>query len=487
MVQPLNPSAQFQSKMEEIHGALRKWHLGKFSQIEGQLQNCRKAIMFFDAIEEKRVPDKREFSLRIKIRAQAYELAQITEIRWRQRSRVTWLQSGDKNTRYFHSYASARARKNAVQKIRCEGEVFTKHSDITRAFYNHMKAVLGAKETVMEFVPSKLYPQTLLLDDLQVPFSESEIEAAVRQLAKNKASGPDGLPSEFVQTFWPLIKGEIITIFYDFYHNRLDLSCINRANIIFAPKKEIVEEVGDFRPISIINVVPKLISKVLSNRLRPKLHALISAKQTTFVKKRHITETFTSTRELLQEITRDNGEAVFLKLDFTKAFDSIHWSFLINVMSAWGFPERWIDWISSILTTSTSRVVLNGERSDYFTHKRGLRQGDPLSPMLFIVAADVLQQMVQAINTRLPVSISGRIPESILALQYADDMAIIASASRDLEAIMILKIILRLFSKIFGLHINYNKSCFVPFNLDEEVKQKVKEILGCPQTELPMT
>lgn len=84
-------------------------------------------------------------------------------------------------------------------------------------------------------------------------------------------------------------------------------------------------------------------------------------------------------------------------------------------------------------------------------------------------------------------SISGRIPESILALQYADDMAIIASASRDLEAIMILKIILRLFSKIFGLHINYNKSCFVPFNLDEEVKQKVKEILGCPQTELPMT
>lgn len=125
--------------------------------------------------------------------------------------------------------------------------------------------------------------------------------------------------------------------------------------------------------------------------------------------------------------------------------------------------------------------------SNFFTHKRGLRQGDPLSPMLFIIAANVLQRMVQEIDTSLQFSITAKIHESVMALQYADDTALIANVTNNLETVIKVKIALRLFTKISGLSINYNKSCFVLFNLSPEILCKVAAVLGCPEKELPIT
>lgn len=117
----------------------------------------------------------------------------------------------------------------------------------------------------------------------------------------------------------------------------------------------------------------------------------------------------------------------------------------------------------SILQTASSRVVVNGKPSEYFRHQRGLRQGDPLSPMLFNLASDILQRMIAAANTTLAVPLSARIQESILAFQYVDDTAIIANATVD--TIATLRMVLRLFSESSGLQINYHKSTLVPINL----------------------
>lgn len=157
--------------------------------------------MFFDSIEEKRVIDTREFNFRLKIRAQAYELAKIVELRWMQRSRVTWLQSGDKNTQYFHAYTSARARKNTVEMIQCDERDYSDKKEIVNIFCEHMKVILGIEGEVLDFNLSNLYSQTDHLEDLEVPITETEIKCAVHQLANNKASGPDGLPSEFIKSF----------------------------------------------------------------------------------------------------------------------------------------------------------------------------------------------------------------------------------------------------------------------------------------------
>lgn len=176
---------------------------------------------------------------------------------------------------------------------------------------------------------------------------------------------------------------------------------------------------------------------------------------------------------------------MFIKLDFTKAFDSINWTFLIEVLQSRGFPPTWISWIESILNTLHSRVVINGGQSEFFRHQRGLRQGDPLSPMLFNLAVDILQAMLSKAATTLQTSILTRIRHPFVAMQYADDTALIAAA--DPDTLITLKIVLRLFSKASGLRINYAKSSFVTINVTQEEQSMVGTILGCKQTEFPIS
>lgn len=135
-----------------------------------------------------------------------------------------------------------------------------------------------------------------------------------------------------------------------------------------------------------------------------------------------------------------------------------------------------------MLTTSSSRIIVNGEHTPYFFHKRGLRQGDPLSSMLFIIAVDVLQRMVIAANQTLPTSITTRIRDPVVALQYGDDTAIVANG--EAQTLVALRIVLRIFAKLSGLKINFSKSCVVPFNLNEVQKEVMNKVLGCQETEL---
>lgn len=344
-------------------------------------------------------------------------------------------------------------------------------------FFQNISALLGNLEHVLTFDPKPLYPTTMDLTILGAPFTVQEIESVVMSLGKNRASGPDGLPSEFLQNNWKDLKDQVIQIIMGFGNNTVDLTDINRANVVMIPKIDSPREVGDFRPISVINVIPKLIYKILARRLAVFLHDLISPFQTAFVKNRQISENFISTREVLHHISKTERPAVFVKYDFKKAFDSIEWSFLNKVMLARGFPEIWIKWVGIILTTASSHILVNGEAMKFFTHKRGLRQGDPLSPMLFNLAVDVLQQMVQVANSTLRTTISKKVNQPILAFQYADDTAIVANG--EIETIVTLKIVVRLFTKISGLKINFHKSSFIPINLQEEALTVTQHLLGC--------
>lgn len=186
-----------------------------------------------------------------------------------------------------------------------------------------------------------------------------------------------------------------------FHMGTTNLHDLNRANITMIPKNEGANEVGDFRPISIINLIPKILTKILATRLSRFLPDLISIRQSAFIKGRQISENFVTTREMLQHISHVKSPAFFFKIDFTKAFDSINWDFILNVMRTRGFPSQWVNWIEHLLKSSSSRVVINGESTPYFQHKKGLRQGDPLSTLLFVLAVDVLQRMIQAANSTL--------------------------------------------------------------------------------------
>jgi Reverse transcriptase (RNA-dependent DNA polymerase) len=177
-----------------------------------------------------------------------------------------------------------------------------------------------------------------------------------------------------------VLKRDIINLFASFYEDSIDLRKLNKANIIMLPKREGAVKLSDYRPISIINLFPKLLSKVLANRLSKELPNLISVNQTAFMRGRHISENFIAMREILHHIHSTKASAVFMKIDFSKAFDSVNWSFLMAVMKARGFTDRWMQWMHKMLTSSSSRLMLNGEVSQYFKHKRGATAGRPPLP-----------------------------------------------------------------------------------------------------------
>jgi len=171
-----------------------------------------------------------------------------------------------------------------------------------------------------------------------------------------------------------------------------------------------------------------------------------------------------------------------LKLDFAKAFDSVDWGSLEAVMLARGFPQLWCQWVANILTTTKLAVLVNGAPGPWFGCKRGLRQGDPLSPYLFLLVADVLQQLIKRhAGIRHPAAPNLQCP----VLQYADDTLILVRAERqDVEN---LKVVLDQFSTATGLKINYDKSTMVPMHTAAATVGALQGILGCQVGSFPQT
>lgn len=157
---------------------------------------------------------------------------------------------------------------------------------------------------------------------------------------------------------------------------------LNSANIILLLKKEGAEEIVDYRPISLIHAIVKIIAKMLFIRLGPYMDSLVSNAQSAFIKKRSIHDNF-----------------LYVKNLATRLHNNVGWDYIVDLLQKRGFPSRFRNWIVALLTTSSSRVLLNGVAGLPIQHGRGLRQGDPLSPLLFVLAIDPLAQILEMATT----------------------------------------------------------------------------------------
>jgi hypothetical protein len=225
-----------------------------------------------------------------------------------------------------------------------------------------------------------------------------------------------------------------------------------------------------------------MLSKALTIRLQQQIGRLIDADQTGFLNGRSIAENFVFATKLVQTCFRRRAPCVVLKLDFAKAFDSVSWASLRSVMLARGFPELWCDWMDLLFSSSGSAILLNGVPGKWIKIMRGLRQGDPLSPYLFLLMADVLQRLVRRDDTLQHPLVDG-VPCPVL--QYADDTLIIFRAGG--AAARRLKLILDQFGDATGLKINYHKSTLVPMHVDGAVLTEIQAALQCRVEGFPQT
>ena len=242
-------------------------------------------------------------------------------------------------------------------------------------------------------------------------------------LWNEKSLGPDGLNFKFIKKFWEIMKPDILRFLDEFYVNGIFPKGSNAYFIALIPKVDDPQGLADYKPISLIGCVYKIVSKLLANRLKKVMAHIIDGRQSAFIEGRHLLHGVLIANEVVEEAKRKEKPCIVFKVNYEKAYDSVSWNFLIYMMRRMGFCYRWIRWIEGCLSSMSISVLANGSPTEEFTPKRGLRQGDPLAPLLFNIAAEGINGLMrEAIEKRIytgyPV---GRDKADISILQYADD------------------------------------------------------------------
>ena len=456
-------------KLRNTAKALQSWSAKHVGSDRLQLAIAKELVLRLDCAQDIRQLAPHELRLRRKAKLNCLGLASLLRTITRQRSRLTYLAEGDANTRFFHLQACHRNRKSAVGNILMDDMVLINNEEKANAFFEHFDQLLGTScRTSLKLDLDQLALPRKDLSGIDICFTEDEIWQAIKEIPLDKAPGPDGFTGLFYRTAWSIIKIDIIRAFHALWSlDGRSLYLVNQAYMILLKKKTDASTVHDFRPISLIHSFAKLFAKVLARRLSPHMNDLVRFNQSAFISGRIIHENFQAVQLTASLLHRKHIPSTLFKVDIAKAFDSVHWSFLLEILRHLGFSRRWTNWISMLLSTASTKIILNGQPGRRICHARGLRQGDPLSPLLFVLVMEPLNALFRlAVNKQVlgPLG-NSNIPERIFL--YADDVILFSSiAEQDLVAV---GTILSMFAAASGLHTNPDKCAITPIrcNLNE--------------------
>ncbi|WJX53700.1 hypothetical protein P8452_39668 [Trifolium repens] len=397
------------------------------------------------------------------------------------RSRSKWLKVGDANTAYFHSRMKMRRKTNGILALRtptgwAEGPAHVRTATV-EFFQNHFAGSVWNRPTLdgLNFVTVAESQNEALI----APFTLEEIEDMVKSSDGSKSPGPDGFNFAFIKAFWDLMKCEVRILFDQFHGNACLPKSLFSYFITLIPKVKSPQSLGDFRPISLLGCLYKLVSKVLAARLAKVIGSLIPNTQSAFIKGRNLVEGVVAVNEVIDFAKKSRQRCLIFKVDFEKAYDSVDWGFLDYILRRFGFCDKWRAWMRACVCSGNMSVLVNGCPTEEINIRRGLKQGDPLAPHLFLLVAEGLGALMRKaveIDRFQPFRVgSARLPVSIL--QYADDTLCIGEAT--VENLWALKAVLRGFELASGLKVNFWKSSIIGVNVPNDFMAMAANFLHC--------
>ena len=333
---------------------------------------------------------------------------------------------------------------------------------------------------ILEAVTLKVTP--VMNQSLTRDFSAAKVKLALKQMYPLKAPGSDGMPPLFFQHFWSKVSGEVTTIVLDFLNLGISPPKFNETHIMLIPKCNEPKKITEYRPISLCNVVYKIASRVIVNRLKKILPTIISDTQSAFVHGRLITDNVLVAFEAMYHIRRKKsgkmGEMAS-KLDMSKAYNRVEWVFLEKIMQKLGFDDKWRALIMRCVTTVSYSIKINGKPKGCIIPSRGIRQGDPLSPYLFLLCAEGLSALIRKAveeGQMGGIAISRGGPR-LSHLFFADDSFIFCKAS--INECSEPKRILQVYEDASGQQLNRAKSSlFFSNNIPRLIQEDIKNRFG---------
>ena len=344
------------------------------------------------------------------------------------RSKAKWVAEGEKITNYFCSLEKRHfVSKHMNKLIDKKGRVIEEHNEIKKEVSNFYKDLYTKKSLNSAEINELIEDCPKLSNEMKLTL-EGEItleEAgeALKNMKNGKSPGSDGFGAEFYKFFWKKLGPFVVRALNQSFKDG-EMSATQREGLITCipkPDKE-KEYIKNWRPISLLNVLYKIGTSCIANRIKTVLPELISEDQTGFISNRYMGDNIRLIYDLISYLDKKNLPGLLLCLDFEKAFDSLDWGFLLKVLRTYHFGNDVCRWIKTFYSNIKSTVIVNGCPSDWFEIQRGCRQGDPLSPYLFILCVEILSIMIKENKEIKGIVVNNN---EIKISQFADDAQLI--------------------------------------------------------------
>ncbi|PKU80242.1 Putative ribonuclease H protein [Dendrobium catenatum] len=398
------------------------------------------------------------------------------EIFWKQKVASKNLMEGDKNTKYFHALVNKKRAINDIHKItKDDGSISVDHEEIASLAVNFFHKYFNKNFSPFTVFNHAFIPKLVSNVDNAVltalPLMD-EIKDTLFNMNGDSVAGSDGFTTKFFQHSWNIIAEDFYVAVLDFFKGSPIPNFFSSTSVVLIPKSNEVNSWNEFRHISLCSVFYKLVSKILMNRLSLILPNIISPNQMGFVKGRAITDNILLAQEM--------------KLDIAKAYNNINWNFIYSMLNMFGFDDHFISLIKVCIENPHFSIIVNGKSHGYFKASHGLRQGDPISPALFIIAAEFLSRGLSDLfsnNPNLYFKILGGF--NISHFCFADDFIVFANAStNNIKKIMCF---FKSFEEVSGLVFNKQKSCFATAkSVNPNRILAIKNLTGFSQVSFPL-